>query len=552
MKGGSKRKGRLAPAALLAALALLSGCSEEAAPTPPASRSDRADTQAMPAKYDPPIEMSTVGTTSSVPVYAPGDDMNDNEWSRYLRDSLGIVVTKWWEAPADQLIQKTNLMIASGEIPDFFIATPTQLVQLQRAGLIEDLTDVYPRYASESVKAVMEQAGLEVLEAAKIDGRLMGIPFTGVAKESVPVLWIRDDWRRKLDLPKPQTMDDLLRIAEAFTTRDPDGNGLNDTYGLGLDKMFGTAAGLFNGFHAYRGIWIRDASGNLAYGSIQPEMKRALGQLQAMYRAGQIDPEFGIKGGPKVYQSIGHGKIGMIYASISALSFYQQTPDSRWYAYPAPSVDARQTMVQHGLNLQSGFWVVKKGVPHPEAILRMADEFVGKFYLNTKDDVYKQFNFDIASRTSVWMQAPVKLYKSYKNAEMSAHLEPFLLSGQDPTDADMAALTPEEREKYGQIKDYLSGKSPDWSVIARNGLDGGGSVILDYVRNDQMLPDQFFGSPTKTMVQRQANLQRLEEEVMTKIVLGAPLDEFDKFVEDWKRLGGDDMTREVNEWAKTN
>lgn len=547
--GKTTRGGMAAAVAALAAL-LLAGCSEEGGKTPHAAPAEGTAGQRS-TKYDPPIVLTTVGTMYAAPVYPPGDDMNDNEWTRHLRDNLGIVVRKWWEAPPDQQEQKTNLMIASGDIPDFFIATPKQLVLLARANLIEPLDDVYPRHATAAVRAVIEQAGPEVLEAAEINGKLMGIPFTGVAKESVPVLWIREDWRQKLDLPRPNTMDDLLAIAKAFATRDPDGNGKHDTYGLGLDKSLSMAVGFFNGFHAYKGIWVRDSNGRLAYGSIQPEMKLAVGKLRDMYVAGQLDPDFSMKEGSKVHRSIADNKLGMVFASISAATLYQYSPDSRWFAYAAPSSDSRPALVQHGLNLQNGFWVVKKGTKNPEAILRMADEFVSKFYLNTSDEVYKRFNFDISTKTSVWTQAPVKLFKSYKNAEISAHLEPFLLSGKDPSAFEKAALTPEEREKYGQIKDYLSGKSADWSVIARNGLGGGGTVILDYVENDQMLLDRFYGPPTKTMVQKQANLQRLEEEVLTKIILGAPLDEFDKFVDDWRRLGGDDITNEVNEWAQT-
>ncbi|GAA3399538.1 extracellular solute-binding protein [Paenibacillus hodogayensis] len=551
-KGCGSGRRLLAHGAMAAIVCLgLAGCADEAGIKPEAPIVDRAGPHGQ-AKYNPPIELTTVGTSQGVPVYGEGDDMNDNEWTRYLRDNLGIIVRKRWEAPGDQVEQKTNQMIASGDIPDFFIVNLTQLAQLQRADLIEPLTAVYAQHASPAVRAVIEQAGPEVLEAARIHGELMGIPFTGVAKESVPVLWLREDWRLKLGLPKPETMDDLLRIAERFAAGDPDGNGRRDTYGLGLDKNLGMAIGFFNGFHAYKGTWISRAAGRLAYGSIQPEMKFALGRLRDMYLAGQIDEEFGIKETAKVYDTMGSGRLGMAFGTISATSFYQQTPDSRWFAYAVPSYGSEKTMVQHGLNVVTGFWVVKKGNPHPEAILRMADEFVDKFYTNTKDEVYKRFNYDIDTRTSVWMQAPVKLYKSYKNAEISAHLEPFLTRGTPPTETERAALTPEEREKYGQIQDYLTGRSTDWTVIARNGLAGGGTVIMDYVRNGQMLPNRFYGSPTKTMAQRQINLSKLEEDAFTKIIMGAPLDDFDRFVEDWKRLGGDEITKEVNEWANTN
>ncbi|WP_158606910.1 extracellular solute-binding protein [Paenibacillus ginsengarvi] len=551
--GFGYRRGCASIAATAAVLLLggciggLGGCGTTQVKTPAADAGNKNGELVY--KYVPPIELSTVGTTLPAPVYPPGDDRNDNAWTRHLRDNLGIVVNKWWETSAGQLEQKTNLMIASGNIPSFFIATPTQLVQLERAGLIEDLSGVYPQYASANVRSVIEEAGPEVLEAAKIGGKLMGIPFTGVAKESVPMLWVREDWRSRLNLPQPKTTDDVLTIAEAFAKRDPDGNGRNDTFGLALNKSLSMGIGLLNGYHAYKGIWITERDGRLAYGSVRPEMKQALGKLRDMYGAGLIDPDFGIKESSKVYESIGAGQIGMAYGSLSANELYLQTPGSRWLAYPAPSADGSSAMLQHGLNLNIGFWVVKKGTPHPEAVLRMADEFVKKFYLNTDDAVYKRFNYDIEQKASIWQQAPVKLYKSYKNAEISAHLEPFLVSGKEPTAAEKARLTPEEREKYVLIQDYLSGRSAEWSVIARNGLRGGGTVILDYVKKGQLLADRFYGLPTKTMVRKQPTLAKLEEDVMKRIILGAPLEEFDQFAEDWKRLGGDEITAEVNEWA---
>lgn len=49
-------------------------------------------------------------------------------------------------------------------------------------------------------------------------------------------MWIRSDWLEALRLETPETMRDVLEIARAFATQDPDGNGKNDTYGLGVNK----------------------------------------------------------------------------------------------------------------------------------------------------------------------------------------------------------------------------------------------------------------------------------------------------------------------------
>ena len=44
-----------------------------------------------------------------------------------------------------------------------------------------------------------------------------------------------------------------------------------------------------------------------------------------------------------------------------------------------------------------------------------------------------------------------------------------------------------------------------------------------------------------------ATLQKLEDEYIMKIIFGEyVVDDFDKFVSEWKRLGGDEITAEVN------
>lgn len=544
-------------ACALAAVAIVSGCSsgKKAETGDSTTAPAKESVQGLPDKYDPPIKMSFVNGFTGVASYENGDDEKNNPWTRYIRDTYGIDLEVKWAAPLGNLEEKTNLMIASSDLPDFFLASPKQLVQLTKAGLIEDLTDVYNKYAPPLVKQLIQDAGEEPMEAAKLNGRLMGLPFTGLVKESVPVLWVREDWMKKLNLSEPKTMQDVLAMSEAFTNRDPDGNGTNDTFGLPLTKDLGYSIGFMNGFHAYYDIWIKDNSGNLVYSSIQPEMKNALAKLQEMYKSGQLDKEFGVKDDAKVIESIGNNKVGMMFGTMfSAGSPLQKaTPNSLWIPLPVPSIDATPAKVQHGLNLTYGFWVVKKGMQHPEAILKMAEAFVKEFYENTSDEVYKKLNVNNVNGSNIshWVQAPVKIYKPFKNADMSTHLEPLLKSDAPATAEQLAKLTPEERDYYGRIQKYKAGDMNYWSAWARAGLNGSGSIINLYKNENRFMADQFFTVPTPAMVQKGANLQKMEMEMMTKIILGAPLDEFDKFVSEWKRLGGDEITKEVNEWYKS-
>ncbi|MBP1994282.1 extracellular solute-binding protein [Paenibacillus eucommiae] len=502
-------------------------------------------------KFDPPVEVTMVNLAYGAIAFGPNEDMNNNRWNTYIKDHYGISVKSLWDAPGDQLEQKTNLMIATGNLPDIFLATPKQFVQLNNAGLIEDLTDVYEKYAPQNIKDIMSQAGQEVTDAATVKGRLMALPWTGSVKESVPVVWIREDWMKKLNLTGPKTMDDLLAIAKAFTTGDPDGNSKPDTNGLPIDKDFTLINAFLNGYHAYKDIWIKDSSGKLVYSSVQPELKTALAKLQEMYKAGEIDQEFGVKDTSKVTESIGSNKLGIFLGSMGGgNTLAALTPDVKWNSYPIPSIDGSQTLLQHPLNINYGFWVVKKGIQHPEVLYKLADAWFKLFYENKDEDIYVKYNSD--QKTAFFLQAPVQVYKPYKNMETSIHLAPILESGKTATDEELSKLTPEERLNYGFIQKYMAGDQSFWKYASRSGIGGAGDIVSQYVQNNQFKPDQFVGAPTPTMVQKGAILQKMEDQMITKIITGAPIDQFDQFVAEWNKLGGEQMTQEVNDWYNNN
>ncbi|MNP53403.1 hypothetical protein D3C76_1478770 [compost metagenome] len=54
------------------------------------------------------------------------------------------------------------------------------------------------------------------------------------------------------------------------------------------------------------------------------------------------------------------------------------------------------------------------------------------------------------------------------------------------------------------------------------------------------------------MVDRQIILRDLQLEAYMNIILGRSIDEFDQFVENWRKLGGDQITSEVNAWFRTS
>lgn len=514
------------------------------------------DQPADPAgKYDPPIEITTVRIVNDTFKYAEGEDISNNVWTRTMEEKLGINVKYDWvvsgDGPGGQGEQKMNVSIASGDLPEIVPVNARQLKQLVEADLLMDLTDIYEKYASPFLKEIMTQDGPNALASATFDGKLMAIPNTGSAMDGAPMVWIRSDWLQKLNLPEPKTMDDVLNIIEAFTTQDPDGNNKADTIGMSLNKdLYGgyaTIDGFANSYHAYPRIWVKDGSGKLVYGSIQPEMKTVLAKLQEMYKKGQIDREFGVKDTGKAAEFAAAGKVGVHFGQMwnplwPLVDNKKNDPNAEWQSYPLMSIDDQPARPQTSMAVGT-YYAVLKDAKHPEALLKLINLFVetGWGETTTPENYAAHFTSDGIER---FKYAPFQAWPARKNLDIHLHILEAEKSG------DATKLNPEEQDNYKQIKDYLNGTGTElgWAYDRVFGTTGSFATINHYVNENLLYQNEFFGAPTQTAVEKDATLQKMELEVFTKIILGDPIDNFDKFVADWKKLGGDAITEEVNAW----
>jgi putative aldouronate transport system substrate-binding protein len=493
-----------------------------------------------PNKFASPIHVTTVWQSFANNKYAAGDSMNDNPWTRAYKDKYGVQAEKLWEVPGDQYQQKLNLTIASGDLPDFFMATPPQFAQLLAAGTIQDLTDMYAKFATERTKALLYEGGDTAMKSSMINGRLMAIPYILPTKEGSPLLWLRTDLLKKYNLGEPKTLQDQLAIVETF--------GKNNIYSFSVDKLLGGTSGFFNSYHAYPNIWLKDSSGKLVYGSVQPEIKQPLEQLQKMYKAGQLDPEFGVKDPAKARELVVAGKVGMIYGAFSsgAVPLQQakeQNPDSDWKAYHLPSVDGQRAVPQVNEPEVNGYFVAKKGFAHPEAMFMLLDFWIQAFYTTTSDDVYDQYN-NTKDNIANWQHNVIQSDRAWKNIDEGLSVANLVdAKGQGAENA-----TPEERQVYGKCQQWLGGDIKNWSWYAMFGPGGSSIVANDYRQNNWYQESAFFGAPTATMGTKLSSLQDLQAQEFTKIIQGAALAEFDSFVANWKKQGGDQITSEVNDW----
>ncbi|OLP42255.1 ABC transporter substrate-binding protein [Rhizobium oryziradicis] len=154
-------------------------------------------------------------------------------WSRETTESI-----KTLEEMAAQFTKETGIKVelykamndfeqrvvraaAGHDLPDLVLNDSGQLGNLLKIGILEE---VNPKDIT---------GGDKVLPAAwksaqSNDGKYYAVPMSAQSFG----LFIRKDWLDKLGLKAPTTWQELHDVAEAFTKKDPDGNGKNDTYGF--------------------------------------------------------------------------------------------------------------------------------------------------------------------------------------------------------------------------------------------------------------------------------------------------------------------------------
>ena len=202
-----------------------------------------------------------------------------------------------------------------------FTVTASQLYDLVKAGMVEDLTDAYEAFVSPNLRGAIDAtSGLATMNCT-FGGRLYAVPAVNCGENAASQLFIRDDWVKNLCIDYPTNIAELIEVAKAFKNNDPDGTGENDTVGLmfqadiaQIDSAFGSMNVLFHQNHGYPEYWYTNEEGKVLYGSVQPEVRTALELAASLVKEGVIEKDFATTGWDQLMSAVKSGKCGMFFA----------------------------------------------------------------------------------------------------------------------------------------------------------------------------------------------------------------------------------------------
>ena len=511
------------------------------------------------------VELTYMHKLNGTEKYVGDDDINNNVWTRCYQDDLGIKLNYTIAAAGDDYTQKLTMAIASNELPDLMDLPPEEFSELANAGMLADITDSYEKDASDLLKQTIEVDGGIQLASAKVDGKLYGLPQLSAADGTCDLLWIRTDWLENLGLKAPTTMDELIEVAKAFRYNDPDGNGQDDNWGIGFQKAIvsedgaspGSYEGFFAAYGAYAKAWVKGDDGKITYSGINDGIKDALTQLNQMYEDGLIDPEFGVKDTVKLGEDISAGKVGMFYGLEgmpwgACKSNIENNPEAEWQCYPIVSATDEPAKPITYVRI-SRYYAANAKCEHPEALVKIANVFQDKINsLDSTEETLNTFGVDpetginFAEYAAFGMDPAIQKCNTYYK-EIKDTLE---------GNSKIEDIHPEAARYYNVIKTYIDGgmdkasNSLGWNYYKFIGPEGSWNTIInDYKANDKLVQSAFFGAPTPTMSTNLVSMDKLQSETFVNIIMGTQKPEtFDDFVKQWKEMGGDTITDEVNEW----
>jgi putative aldouronate transport system substrate-binding protein len=502
-----------------------------------------------------PVTITTVEVVGHEVHFKNDETIDNNIHMKWARETFNIQFKVAWSVPVDDNRYETKIrqmLVSNQPFPDVMrVSDPKLIRDLISSGGFMDLTDVIDQYASPRLKQLYD-AYPEAKGPISFDGRLYGIPVLSGGNVSDSVMWIRRDWLQRLGLSVPRTIAELERTMYDFVHRDPDRNGRDDTIGLalsienGIVNEMGDGSFLLGayGANAGDGQWGTDSKGNLQYGGIQPEMKQSLGTLSEWYKSGFLDDEVAMLDGREAVQSFVNGVSGIVFGSPEMIDWpfsdlWSLIPEADPQPYPVPA-GADGSIGRLGTPHFAAAILVNKDFQHIEQYMQYLDAIYGWYYGD------ERFRYGFAEGYDYRMVKGEPLYGDLKRETERVNPVDYFIGLHN--DVHIPYL------QYSTYQKLRDGGKPSGIIEERIANDdplrqAAGAIVAD--QNQYRMDNLYFGPPTPAMQTHGEYLEWIERSTYANIVYGKqPLDSFDRFVEDWKKNGGNTITEEVNLWRQ--
>ncbi|MBR1713882.1 MAG: extracellular solute-binding protein [Treponema sp.] len=324
-----RKSGKIVAAAVCASLALpfVSGCKGKA---------EDGKVESKPVE----ITMWYGGTVSEA-----GEPPSD--WVAYdiIREKLGIDL-KLTMLPSSETDRdaKLNATAAAKTLPDVFTVNREPWLRMIEGGMLSTVDDMYEKMPNRT-KIMYDETARNF---TTVNGHSYGLASPGSIARNEGLL-IRKDWLDRLGLQVPKTTEEFLEVMKAFTEKDPDGNGQNDTYGFGAfleiyqhQEGFGRRLEPIMGAFGVEGTWSMKKE-TAGLNVLRPEYYDAVEFVKRMVDEKAIDPNWLVYKKDDFRAAWKQGKFGIMREQNAAFAsesnykpFDKNFPNGEWIVIDPP------------------------------------------------------------------------------------------------------------------------------------------------------------------------------------------------------------------------
>jgi putative aldouronate transport system substrate-binding protein len=509
---GKKKWVSLACVSVLMASSL-AGCTEKTEET---VKKDDPGTVNATASSSKPVSVSLFQTDNSLP-FPTGDVMSKHPWFKLLGEKTNTSL-ELTTLPHAQYVDQLRLRLASGAKPDAIQEWGLANIEDVLGELPIPLNDLIDKYGP-NLKKVIPQSAWDFVTR---EGKIYAIPVINYVGNvgSERLLFVRKDYLDKVGITElPKTTDDFLNMLRAFRDKDPVGGGTipfsmreNITWGESIFGMFGFDPRYFSFIN-----------GQYIPNIVHPKMKDAIAFFKTMYDEKLIDSEFLTLKGTNWNQKITSGKVAVwnhqAQTNFQAL-IEQANPGTNPKVVVIPTPKAPGVTEAGNTNLPvGGIYVITKHAKNPEAFVKILDWLASNegqvaTYLGLEGDTYtKEGNTYKYDKAKDQAQSDVKWRISYRVAMNDAIASVY--------------YGPEAQQRLKTQGD----------IASKEGFKAFTMPLLPSMKSHPEL--QFSGA--------------MFQETFAKIILGKEsIEAYDRFVETWKKQGGDEIIKEATDWYNKN
>ena len=501
--------------------------------------------------YDPPINIRTVKGQGSDVVFDNGEDQTNNYWIRGWYNDLGIQVSyDWIDEGNTQYTQKLNMTIASGDLPDVFRVNYIQFRQLVKAGMIQDITDVYAKYTSQRVRD-FEKTDPDTIKTCMVDGKLYGVPiyYYGVI-DNPRYMWVRKDWYEEEGSPELKTVEDFEKLAHTLMEK-------HGCYGISIANTFEHLFMTGPMFNVYLGnpdqgsyYWYKDADGRIKAGIAHPEFKTALTYWAKWYQDGILSPDFVNKTFDDMNEDVVNGKAAFQpyyqwqgWQNGPNLVAAQGSNDAYMIPLQFPTIDGSQVLGQVGFP-NADIVVVSKDCKNPAAAMKLInytdhimfdpstvlteEEFKG-FTDGQREHIPGAFEVIDPQADMIQFEHVLKAIETGDTSEL---------------------FTSGMKKKYGDSMMWINEKNTGGlGAYLQQGFEGCAYYNAKYLLDNNYVKKTDMWGPPPEEFDETVNTIDIITTGVSEIIMGIrPVDDYDQILADWYAAGGQIMEDAVNKY----